>query len=77
MKLDPFRLERFQSTWEHLVKYNLAESGVHPITLEELFKQIKIKSKNFPYIMFRQTEALTSGETLQGSTREPMKTAYL
>lgn len=36
MKLESFHLERFQSTWEHVVKYNLAESGVQPITLEEL-----------------------------------------
>lgn len=36
MKLEPFHLERFQSTWENIVKYNLAESGVQPLTLEEL-----------------------------------------
>ena len=36
MKLEPFRLERFQSKWEHVVKYNLAESGVQPLNLEEL-----------------------------------------
>jgi len=36
MKLEPFHLERFQSTWEHIVKYNLAESGVQPIALQEL-----------------------------------------
>jgi len=36
MKLETFHLERFQSTWEHVVKYNLAESGVQPITLQEL-----------------------------------------
>ena len=36
MKLESFHLERFQSTWEHVVKYNLAESGVQPISLEEL-----------------------------------------
>jgi len=36
MELEYFHLERFQSTWEHVVKYNLAESGVLPITLEEL-----------------------------------------
>lgn len=27
-----------QSTWENLVDYNLSESGVHPMTLEELFR---------------------------------------
>lgn len=35
MKIDVFKLERFQSTWENIVEYNLAESGVHPLSLEE------------------------------------------
>ncbi len=36
MKLEPFELERIQSTWEHLVDYNLSESGVHPLSFAEL-----------------------------------------
>lgn len=36
MKLEPFELERIQSTWEHLVEYNLSESGVHPLSFAEL-----------------------------------------
>ena len=38
MKKDffPFMLEREMSIWEHQVKYNLSESGVHPMTVEEL-----------------------------------------
>jgi aspartate/methionine/tyrosine aminotransferase len=36
MKLEPFALERMQSTWENRVAWNLAESGVHPLRLEEL-----------------------------------------
>jgi aspartate/methionine/tyrosine aminotransferase len=36
MKLEPFELERIQSTWEHLVDYNLSESGVHPMSFAEL-----------------------------------------
>ena len=36
MKLEPFALERLQSTWENRVAWNLAESGVHPLRLEEL-----------------------------------------
>jgi len=31
-----FSLERWQSTWENRVRYNLSESGVHPLTIEEL-----------------------------------------
>jgi hypothetical protein len=36
MKLEPFALERFQSIWEHSVRWNLAESGVHPLSVGEL-----------------------------------------
>ncbi|HZD05606.1 MAG TPA: aminotransferase class I/II-fold pyridoxal phosphate-dependent enzyme [Longimicrobiales bacterium] len=36
MKLIPFRMERWQSTYEHRVGYNLSESGVHPLTVDEL-----------------------------------------
>ena len=36
MRLTPFQMERWQSTYEHRVRYNLSESGVHPLTLAEL-----------------------------------------
>ncbi|MSR36236.1 MAG: aminotransferase class I/II-fold pyridoxal phosphate-dependent enzyme, partial [Gemmatimonadetes bacterium] len=32
----PFLMERWQSTWEHRVRFNLSESGVHPLTVAEL-----------------------------------------
>ena len=32
----PFELERWQSTWENRVSFNLSESGVHPLTIQEL-----------------------------------------
>jgi aspartate/methionine/tyrosine aminotransferase len=32
----PFELERFMSIWEHRVEYNLSESGVHPMKIDEL-----------------------------------------
>lgn len=32
----PFAMERWQSTFENTVDYNLSESGVHPLTLGEL-----------------------------------------
>ena len=35
MKIETFKLERFQSTWENVVEFNLAESGVHPLSIEE------------------------------------------
>jgi len=31
-----FDLERWQSTWENRVRYNLSESGVHPLSIREL-----------------------------------------
>jgi aspartate/methionine/tyrosine aminotransferase len=36
VKLEPFALERLQSTFEHQVDFNLSESGVQPLTLGEL-----------------------------------------
>ncbi|MDA2924943.1 aminotransferase class I/II-fold pyridoxal phosphate-dependent enzyme [Acidobacteria bacterium AH-259-L09] len=36
MRIEVFELEREQSTWENLVKYNLAESGVQPMRVGDL-----------------------------------------
>ncbi len=36
MHIDPFVMERWQSTYEHQVGFNLSESGVHPLTVGEL-----------------------------------------
>lgn len=36
MRVERFEMERFQSTWENAVEYNLADSGVHPLTLAGL-----------------------------------------
>ncbi len=38
MRYTPFRMERYQSTWEHRVEINLSESGVHPMTSRELLE---------------------------------------
>lgn len=35
MKVEQFKMERMQSTWENVVDYNLSESGVHPLSLRE------------------------------------------
>jgi aspartate/methionine/tyrosine aminotransferase len=32
----PFAMERWQSTWENRVRFNLSESGVHPLSIGEL-----------------------------------------
>src|SRR6185503_8468090 len=36
MNFEPFVLERWQSIWENRVAWNLAESGVHPLRVEEV-----------------------------------------
>src|SRR5262249_51703649 len=36
MHLQPFAMERWQSTYENEVAFNLSESGVHPLTVGEL-----------------------------------------
>ncbi|MBN1225263.1 MAG: aminotransferase class I/II-fold pyridoxal phosphate-dependent enzyme [Candidatus Aminicenantes bacterium] len=36
MKIEVFEMERWQSKWENVVDYNLSESGVHSLLLEEL-----------------------------------------
>jgi len=36
MRIEPFRMERMQSRFEHYVEYNLSESGVAPMTSNDL-----------------------------------------
>ena len=36
MQLEPFVMERWQSTHEHHVELNLSDSGVHPLRIGEL-----------------------------------------
>lgn len=36
MKVEPFAMERMQSTYENQVAFNLSESGVHPLRLGDL-----------------------------------------
>jgi len=36
MSFEPFAMERWQSIWENRVRYNLSESGVHPLSVAEL-----------------------------------------
>jgi len=38
MKIEPFEMERMQSTWENLVEMDLSESGVRPVSLRELME---------------------------------------
>ena len=43
MEIEPFELERIQSIWEHVVDYNLAESGIHPISLDEFLNEKELE----------------------------------
>jgi aspartate/methionine/tyrosine aminotransferase len=47
MKLEPFALERLQSVWENRVAWNLSESGVHPLRVEELADTQALRSAVF------------------------------
>ncbi len=36
MKMEPFVMERMHSTWENVVEYDMSESGIRAVTLNEL-----------------------------------------
>lgn len=40
MKLPEFAMERMQSTWEHRVKFDLSESGIEALTLEDAVRDL-------------------------------------
>jgi aspartate/methionine/tyrosine aminotransferase len=44
MNIEPFDLERLQSTFEHEVDFNLSESGVEPLTLGELVEDPGVRA---------------------------------
>ncbi len=43
MKIEQFKMERMQSTWENVVEFNLSESGVHPLSLQELISSEELE----------------------------------
>ena len=62
MRIEPFRMERMQSRHENYVDYNLSESGVHPLRLEELLREAgetqALLSTELGYCQSNGTEAL-------------------
>ena len=40
MRFPEFSMERMQSTWEHRVKFDLSESGIEPLTLEDAVRDL-------------------------------------
>jgi aspartate/methionine/tyrosine aminotransferase len=55
MKIDVFKMERMQSTWENVVDYNLSESGVHPLSLKELLTPDELASLTEVELGYTQT----------------------
>jgi aspartate/methionine/tyrosine aminotransferase len=55
MKIDIFKMERMQSTWENVVDYNLSESGVHPLNLRELLTPDEIAALTEVELGYTQT----------------------
>jgi aspartate/methionine/tyrosine aminotransferase len=55
MKIEHFKMERMQSQWENLVDYNLSESGVHPLNLQELITDEEIKEISETGLGYLQT----------------------
>ncbi|MGI8878258.1 MAG: aminotransferase class I/II-fold pyridoxal phosphate-dependent enzyme, partial [Candidatus Limnocylindria bacterium] len=41
MRLPEFAMERMQSTFERSVRYDLSESGVEPLTLDDIARSIE------------------------------------
>ena len=63
MKIEPFAMERMQSEWENRVAHNLSESGVHPMSVEELLTRPELQElekQRLIYIQSNGTEALRS-----------------
>jgi aspartate/methionine/tyrosine aminotransferase len=61
MKIEYFKMERMQSEWEFHVDYNLSESGVYPLTFEELVSPDEldeIKKSSLGYLQTNGTEGL-------------------
>jgi len=59
-KLHVFEMERWQSTWENQVEYNLSESGVHPLRVSELLRgeDVEFLNRSLGYVQTNGTEEL-------------------
>ena len=55
MKIETFKMERMQSTWENIVDYNLSESGVHPLSLRGLLTPAELEALTGIEIGYTQT----------------------
>jgi aspartate/methionine/tyrosine aminotransferase len=60
MKIEHFKMERMQSTWENEVEHNLSESGVHPLALREILTPEEL----------REVQDIALGYSQSNGTRE-------
>ncbi|MFQ5877987.1 MAG: aminotransferase class I/II-fold pyridoxal phosphate-dependent enzyme [Acidobacteriota bacterium] len=76
MRIEPFRMERMQSTYENYVDFNLSESGVHPMTPLELLQDVeepeRLLSRELGYCQSNGSETLRDRIALfyPGAARE-------
>jgi aspartate/methionine/tyrosine aminotransferase len=56
MRLPEFDMERWQSRWEHQVRFNLAESGVHPLRMHELIAPGEVEALEQTQLGYIQTD---------------------
>ena len=63
MKIEEFKMQRMQSTWEFHVDYNLSESGVYPMTFEELVPAEQFEDIRKTPLGYLQTNPLPEGCT--------------
>ena len=61
MKLTRFEMERYQSTFEHRVRFNLSESGVHPMNTREL---LELANSDLDVLGLRQEYGQSNGSDL-------------
>ena len=71
MRFVPFELERWQSTWENRVRYNLSESGVHPLSIRELLELAGASREPLLDELLSQTEPLSVSHLLAWHIRLP------
>ncbi len=55
MKIETFDLERTQSLWENTVEFNLTETGIHSLSLEELLDESELQKLHAVRIGYGQT----------------------
>ncbi|HOW85320.1 MAG TPA: aminotransferase class I/II-fold pyridoxal phosphate-dependent enzyme [Candidatus Aminicenantes bacterium] len=55
MRIDTFKMERMQSSWENVVDYNLSESGVHPLSLKGFLTPAEIGALTEVELGYSQT----------------------